>query len=188
MSKQFTAYFPPLMQRIHEVCGAGADFFAFSLAAHIGGPVLWVREKWRSDQINPVGFAKFIKPSDVLIAYGKDQPEILAISEEALRSNSVKLVIMEISQPLDLTLGRRLQLAARDGETTGLALIPDGMGSNAAETRWHCAPLFDAEKSCPDSTLQSWSLIKNKKGTIGAWHVRWDDAAHRVIMVSSVSE
>jgi protein ImuA len=58
------------------------------------------------------------------------------------------------------------------------------MGSNAAETRWRCIPLFDPE----DSTLQSWELIKNKSGTIGAWTILWDAQAHRVIVVSEVGK
>jgi protein ImuA len=58
------------------------------------------------------------------------------------------------------------------------------MGSNAAETRWHCAPLFDPD----DSTLQRWKLIKNKSGTLKAWDVRWHGETRRIIVVSEAGE
>ena len=81
-----------------------------------------------------------------------------------------------------------MQLAAQAGHTTGLCLIPEGMGSNAAETRWHCSPVFDPTGGAADSTLQCWELIKNKSGTLGAWHVRWDAAARRLYVVSPAGE
>lgn len=141
---------------------------------------MWVREGWDATQINPNGFAEFIDPSELTVCSTKDQTQTLAVAEEALRSGAVSLVVMAVSKPLGLTEGRRLQLAARDGKSTGLAIIPEGMGTNAAETRWHCAPVFGPE----DSTLQKWRLIKNKSGTLGVWYVRWDPTSRRIIVVS----
>ena len=150
--------------------------------------VLWIREHWLVEGVNPVGLSPFFDPSKLLIAQVKDQTEGLAVAEEALRDGAVPLVVIELNQPLSLIAGRRLQLAAKAGKTTGLCLIPDGMGSNAAETRWHCAPVFDAEVAASDSTLMHWQLIKNKSGTLGAWHVRWDAAARRICVVPPVGE
>ena len=106
------------------------------------------------------------------------------MTEEALRSGAVALVIVSLTKPLGLTEGRRLQLAAKEGKSIALALIPEGMGSNAAETRWRCIPHFDADDRAGDSTLQRWELIKNKSGTLGVWYVRWDRASRRLAMVS----
>lgn len=177
-------FFPPTKARTHEVCGPGADVFAFALASALGGNVMWIREGWEATQVNPNGFVAFIDPANLTLCNAKDQTETLAVAEEALRSGAVSLVVMVLTKPLGLTEGRRLQLAARDGTSTGLAVIPEGMGSNAAETRWHCAPVFDPELPQQDSTLQMWNLIKNKTGTLGAWHVRWDPASRRLIVVS----
>ena len=141
---------------------------------------MWVRGGWDATQINPNGFAQFIDPSELTFCNTKNQPQTLAVAEESLRAGAVSLVVMTLDKPLGLTEGRRLQLAARDGQSTGLAIISDGMGSNAAETRWHCAPVFGAE----DSTLLKWELIKNKSGTLGNWHVRWNAASRRLIVVS----
>lgn len=184
MAAETVPNFPPRKGRAHEVSGPGAYVFAFALGACRGGRVLWVREAWQSDRIHPLGLSEFFDPHNLLVVTAKDQTEVLAVAEEALRSGAVPLVVMELSKPLNLTAGRRLQLAARDGDSTALALIPEGMGSNAAETRWRCAPVFDPS----DSTLQSWQLIKNKSGTLGIWHVRWDRATRRVIVVSPTGQ
>lgn len=182
------AFFPPRQNRMHEVCGAGASFFAFVLAARMKGSIIWLREAWTRDRINPFGFVSFVSPDRVLTVLTKDQLELLAASEEALRSGAVRLVVMEMSKPLDLTMGRRLQLAARDGEATALAIIPPDMGSNAAETRWYCQPVFNAQERIGDSTLQYWQLIKNKSGTLGSWHVQWNQEAHYISVVSPPCE
>ncbi len=175
--------YPLRRARVHEVCGPAAAGFALCAAAQIGGDVIWVREGWRVERLNPTGFGMF-DPSRLILAQTKDQTDTLAVAEEALRAGAVSLVVVELTAPVGLTAGRRLQLAAGAGQTTGLCLIPEGMGSNATETRWHCAPVFDAG----DSTRQCWRLIKNKSGTNGAWHVRWDPEAHRVAVVSPVRE
>lgn len=178
-------FFSPTNARTHEICGPGAYVFAFALAARLGGHFMWVRENWDANRINPAGFSGFIDPSDLTVCNTKSQTESLAVAEETLRSGAVSLVVMKLSQPIGLTEGRRLQLAARDGKSTGLVIIPEGMGSNAAETRWRCMPVFDARPSSQDSTLQKWELIKNKSGTLGVWHVRWDTASRRIVMVSA---
>ncbi|WP_366934209.1 hypothetical protein [Phaeobacter sp.] len=143
-----------------------------------------LREGRGISQVNPNGFADFLDPARLTLCNSHDQAETLALAEEALRSGAVSLVVMQINRPLSLTAGRRLQLAARDGNSIGLAIIPEGMGSNAAETRWRCTPTFDPNTQVHDSTLQHWELIKNKSGTLGAWYVQWDRASRRVIMVS----
>ena len=184
MPKDIAPYFPLQKKRAHEVCGAGAYFFACALGAITGGPVMWVREDWRQDMINPAGASVFFDPENLLLALAKNQTEVLAVAEESLRSGAVPLVVLEVTQALDLREGRRLQLAARDGKSTALVIIPEGMGSNAAETRWRCTPLFDPA----DSTVQQWSLIKNKSGTLGTWNVRWDRTSRRLDVVSPAGE
>lgn len=173
-------FFPPAIPYTHEVCGAGAYVFAFALTAQLTGHTMWIRENWDTTEINPTGFADFAAPAALTICNTKNQSETFAVAEEALRSGAVPLVVMSLNKPVGLTEGRRLQLAARDGKSTGLAIISEGMGSNAAETRWRCTPVFAPK----DSTLQKWELIKNKSGTLGVWHVRWNTASRRITMVS----
>lgn len=187
MMTTFQNCFPLRAARVHEVCGPGATSFA-AVSASRASRVLWVAEAWLGEMINPLGLSAFFDPSRLLLARTKDQTDSLAVAEEALKDGAVPFVVIEITRPLNLREGRRLQLAARAGNATGLCLIPDGMGSNAAETRWQCAPVFDPAGGAFDSTLQRWQLIKNKSGTVGAWNVRWDAAARRLDVVSPAGE
>lgn len=176
--------FPLRSARAHEVCGAGAHVFASIVCGISNGSALWITPAHQQEQVNPDGVAQFCKPDQIIYASGKTQTDVLWMAEEALRSGAVKVVVAQLTKPVDLTAGRRLQLAAEAGKTLGLFQIPEGMGSNAAETRWHCSPHFDAK----DSTLHRWQLIKNKSGTLGDWVVRWDEQARRVIVVSKIIE
>lgn len=189
--------FPLRPGRVHEVCGPGATTFAaISCARARAGALIWIREAWRGDGLNPLGLAGFFDPSRLLLARAPNQVDVLAVAEECLRDSAVALTLVETSRPLDLREGRRLQLAARAGGGTGLCLIPEGMGSNAAETRWRARPVFDAGEAAASrawsgagtSTLLRWSLIKNKSGTVGEWDVRWNGTTYRLDVVSPVAE
>ncbi|KGJ04259.1 protein ImuA [Paracoccus halophilus] len=180
--------FPLRPARVHEACGPLAAALAAVSAAQSGGQILWLREAWRPESINPAGLAAYVDPSRLLLARTGNQTETLAVAEEGLRDGSVPLVVLELTAPLGLTAGRRLQLAAQAGQGTGLCLIPEGMGSPAAETRWHCSPLPDPGSAAGDSTLQRWRLIKNKSGTLGVWDVRWSPSARRLTVVSAARE
>ncbi len=179
----FDACFPLRRGRAHEAVGPSAVAFAAALCGMDGGGVLWIMESHTREQINPAGFAEYCDPANVLFAYAKSGADVLAVAEEALRSGAVSVVVAEVSKPLDLTAGRRLQLAAETGRAIGLFVILEDMGSNATETRWRCDPLFDAG----DSTLQRWQIIKNKRGTLTTWVVRWDAQTRRIIVVSTAA-
>ena len=176
--------FPLRPTRAHEVCGAGAYVFASIVCGVSNGSALWISPHHQQERLHPGGVAPFCSPDRLVYASGKTQTDVLWMAEEALRSGAVKVVVAQLTKPIDLTAGRRLQLAAEVGRTLGVFLIPEGMGSNAAETRWRCSPHFDAK----DSTLHRWKLIKNKSGTLGDWVVRWDEQTRRVIVVSKASE
>jgi protein ImuA len=178
MTSRTTIPLPLRANRVHEACGAGRVGFAVAAMALVRR-TLWIRESWQGEALNPLGLADFCDPSQLLVAQTKDQTDMLAVAEEALRDGALPLVVLEITRPLNLREGRRLQLAAKAGKSIGLCLIPEGMGSNASETRWLCTPLFDPD----DSTLMSWETIKNKSGTSGTWHVRWNAAARRFDVV-----
>jgi len=173
-------WFPPREGRVHEAVGASAMTFAAIAAGARGGEALWLMEARDRTVLDPAGLSPFCDPGRMLMARAPNQRTLLALAEEALRSSAVKTVIAECTKPLDLTAGRRLQLAAEAGGALGLMLVAHGMGSNAAETRWRCVPLFHAA----DSTRMRWELIKNKKGTITGWTVCWDDKARRIAVVS----
>lgn len=201
MSADFTKLYPLKRGRTHEVCGAGATYFAATCCQASPKPVIWLQPSWSHEALNPVGLAPYCDPTRILLARAKTQVDLLASAEEALRSGAVGLVICETYEPLSLTHGRRLQLAAETGRATGLILMPEGMGSNATETRWHCTPLAARQRGHSaghrgqktdqeglDSTRQRWDIIKNKSGTLASWVTVWDATSHRVIVVSETGE
>ncbi|CTQ54486.1 hypothetical protein LP7551_03019 [Roseibium album] len=191
MSLPFSTIYPPKHARAHEVCGEGGLVFAAICAGQAKGPVVWVSESWQPP-INPEGLLPYCDPGKLLVTRADSQLNVLASVETALRSGAASTVVAEISGNIGLTEGRRLQLAAEAGRTTALLVIPEGAGSNAAETRWRCNGVGSdhhprqkhSAQNCHDSTHWRWSLIKNKTGTLSDWVVRWDAAAHRIIVVS----
>ena len=174
--------YPPDWQlrpaRVHEAEGQGALAFAlYQMTQHRGAILLitLARQPW---QLMPVDLPQGVSERLLLIR-AKSEEDLLWATEEALRSAPVGLVIVQPEKPLSLTTGRRLQLAAEAGQTTGILLISTGQGSNAAETRWQCDP----KPGSADSTPQNWILIKNKSGTLKGWTVDWDGKAatgHRI--------
>ncbi|MDH2326357.1 hypothetical protein QCN27_05720 [Cereibacter sp. SYSU M97828] len=160
-----------LPSRVHEAQGSGRVFFA-----------LWQTMRYPS----AVWVAPFLDrelPTASSITFVRaDGIDILWAAEEALRSVPGGLVIAQPQKRLSLTEGRRLQLAAEAGCSTGLFLVSDGAGSPATETRWNCTSLAG------DSTLHRWEIIKNKKGTLESWILNWDGSSAAFDMVSATGQ
>ena len=170
--------------RVHEAQGGGRRSFALLQAARHAGPLIWVLSAYAPHLPMLRGLPEGVGRR-LHIVRAKTATDLLWAVEEALRSLPVGLVIAEPEKPLSLTAGRRLQLAAEAGKTTGLMLIREGQGSNAAETRWNCAPLASGKR---DSTPHRWGLIKNKRGTLKTWTVHWNGATAAFNLVSETGE
>lgn len=167
--------------RVHEAQGPGRRAFALFQAMRHPGPLVWILPAHAPETPMLPGLPPGVGARLMLIRPA-GEADLLWATEESLRSPAPALVIAEPERPLSLTAGRRLQLAAEAGRTTGLMLIREGQGSNAAETRWHCAPLAG------DSTLHRWSCIKNKKGTMADWTLDWHGATAAFDLVSAAGE
>jgi protein ImuA len=154
--------------RVHEATGRGRLAFALALAGRLEGALLWVQDARSRDGLYAPGIAAFIDPARLVLARPTGTLAILQATEEALRSGAVALVVAELAEAPDLTASRRLQLAAGTGGGRGLCLVPeDRLRTNAAETRWRCEPVPGAEGG------QRWEIVKNKRGRLGSWEVRW---------------
>ena len=169
--------------RVHEAEGRGRRTFALFQAARHAGPVVWVIPAHAPElpmlRALPRGVGErlhLIRPVG--------EADVLWCIEESLRAAPVGLVIAEPTAPLSLTAGRRLQLAAEAGRTTGLMLIGTDAGSNAAETRWTCEAMAGPQ----DSTRHRWCINKNKKGTTGNWVLNWDGTSAAFDLVSEIGE
>lgn len=171
-------------RRVHEAEGRGRRAFALFQAVRHPGPLVWILPSHAPELPMLRGLPRGVgERLHVFRPLG--ETDLLWCIEEALRSAPVGLVIAEPEKPLSLTAGRRLQLAAEAGRTTGMMLIRGDAGSNATETRWHCEPVAS---QLADSTLHQWALTKNKKGTTGSWVLNWNGASAAFHMVSTARQ
>jgi len=167
--------------RVHEVQGGGRHAFVLFQAARHPGALLWVLPAHASHLPVPQAMPDGVAGRLILIRTGSEA-DLLRSVEDSLRSGAAGLVIAEPERPLSLTAGRRLQLAAETGSTTGLIAIRGGAGSGAAETRWQCEPI---PGDTPDSAPHRWSRVRNRTGGPGAWVVHWNGASASIDTVSA---
>ena len=171
-------------RRVHEAEGRGRRAFAWFQAIRHPGHLVWISPAHAPEMPMLRGMPEGVGERLHLLR-PTSETDLMWCIEETLRSAPVALVIAEPLQPLSLTAGRRFQLAAEAGGTTGLLLIQTDAGSNATETRWSCEPISSPEA---DSTLHRWALKKNKHGAIGDWVVNWNGASAAVHMVCEAGE
>ena len=170
--------------RVHEAQGRDRRAFALFHAARCQGALVWVLPAHIPELPFLAGLPRGVGER-IHLFRPSGEIDLLWAVEEALRAAPVALVIAEPQKPLSLTQGRRLQLAAEAGQTTGLMLIREDAGSNAAETRWICDSLAGTAQ---DSTLHRWQLSKNKKGTLTSWVLNWNVTSPAFNVVSEIGE
>ena len=182
---------------------AAASGFAAAAAARASGTrgeVLWIATDFAMGEgggpYGP-GLDRFGLASARLLALRVPRPaDVLWAMEDALRCRALSCVIAELTgegAEADLTVTRRLALAARDGvsdRVSGLGLLIRHHGTaepSAAATRWEIA----AVPSLPDRlgglgrTRFDLSLRKNRRGPSGRWIIEWDH--HERAFQSAVS-
>lgn len=193
-----------------ETCAAPAAFAARLAAALLARPdqrgrsAVWIL---RRDDLFPPGLAELGLPADRLVGVcARDEAEALAVAEDALASPGVGVVLAEVGA-VDLTAGRRLQLACEARGGTGLVILrrPFGgaaagtSGGTAAATCWRVSPAASA----PNPGEQGlgpprWRLrlTRGRGGRTGAWSVeagaRGDegeaDVAHPLRLVAELGD
>lgn len=152
------------------------------------GPVLWIRQAWRGVHLHPEGIAPLFNPGRLLLVDAARDADLLWVSEEALRSGTVPLVVAELAGPLALTPVRRLHLAAETGAgkaaepPLALLLVPGEGGCQGVETRWAMAPTpgwaTEGPASWHLSRLRSrldppreWRLVRDRRQMVAAERV-----------------
>ena len=200
--------------RWHEVTGAGLEVetsaapaaFAALAAAPLArkGEAVWVL---RRDDLWAPGLAGLGFPTERLIQVcARDEAEALSVMEDALATVGVSAVFGEV-EAVDLTAGRRLQLACeKHGATAfvikrrpfGGAVRPEAAGSTAA-TRWRVA---SAPSEPPPGEFGLGSprfavtLERCRGGRTGAWILEADqaysweagDVAHPLRLVADLGD
>jgi len=147
---------------------AAAGFTAFLLGRLVkeaeggGRGVLWA-SLGEGDLYPPALAAYGLDPGEVILLSAPSPAELLWAMEEALRSPALAGVVGEIDR-LDLTAGRRLQLAAAAGGGVGFLLLRadrPAAAVSAAALRWRVG-------AGPD---RAWhvELLRRRGGRPGAW-------------------
>ena len=182
---------------LHAIAGVGdgaaAEGFSAALAARLidgRGPALWCLA--RGDLHGP-GLGVFgLDPDRLIIVRARKSHDVLWAMEEGLRSGRPGAVLGE-PRALDLTAGRRLQLAARAGGVACLVLHADEApnGASAAVTRWRVA----AAPSRPPDGLPGlgaprWrvALERCRGGVPQEWLLEWSDEARHLTVVPLLAE
>jgi protein ImuA len=192
----------------HEFAGEGLELeTAAASAAFVArlaqpltrrGELIWVL---RRDDLHAPGLATLGFPAERLIQVcARDEAEALAVMEDALRTPGVAAVFGEVAE-VDLVGGRRLQLAAEQGQATGFLLRrrPFGGGdrkplSSAAATRWTVAPApSEPAPGEPGLGAPRWRvrLERCRGGRTGEWILEAreeDDAPHPFRLVAELAD
>jgi protein ImuA len=173
---------------LHEIVagdGAGIGFAAVLLGRLTArGPVLWCRLRHAGEGLYPPGLEAFGLDGDGLIVVnGRDRVELLWAMEEGLRCPKLGAVVAEVAT-LDLTAGRRLQLAAEAGGVTGFLLLPRPVAA-AGTTRWRVSAAPSAETPWQGIGDARWhlSLERCRGGVPRAWTVEWQAEARRLVVL-----
>jgi protein ImuA len=166
--------------RLHEVmapAGEAGTGFAAALLTRIAGAQ--GRVLWCGPPPYGPGLAAFgLDPDQVIFARTAPDAETLWAMEEGLRCPSLAAVLGEVGA-LDLTAGRRLQLAAERWGVTAIALRrhrradhrsgTPRLEPSAATTRWRIAPLPGVDAAA------RWSveLLRCRGGTPRDFVLEW---------------
>jgi protein ImuA len=200
--------------RWHEITGPGMEVetaaapaaFTALMAAPLTrrGEVVWVL---RRDDLCAPGLAGLGFPPERLIQVcARDEAEALSVMEDALATVGVSAVVGEVDA-VDLTAGRRLQLACEKRRTTGFLIRrrPFGgqakheTGGSAAATRWKIAsapsepPAGEFGLGSPRFLVE---LERCRGGRTGAWLFEavdaycWEktDVAHPLRLVADLGD
>ena len=172
--------------RWHEFLGEGLETetaaapaaFAALAAAPLArrGPAVWVLQ--RDDLYAPGLMGLGFPPQRLIQVRARTEAEVLAVMEDALSTTGVAAVFGEAGA-VDLTAGRRLQLACEKRGATGFVIRrrpfggrPREAAGSAAATRWKVAPA-PSEPAAGEFGLGAprWTvaLERCRGGRTGAW-------------------
>ena len=157
--------------------------------AAMPGPVLWCLAR---DDLYAHGLRAFgLDPARLILVRARRAQEVLWVLEEALRAGGLSVVVGEVAA-VDLTAGRRLQLAARTGG--GSALLLDRAWSGAARrhaapagavTRWAVAPMA-AGAGAPRWQIE---LVRCRGAVAGQrWQIEWRDASGGFALAAALAD
>ncbi len=192
--------------RWHEAVGEGLEIetaavagaFVAALAAPLArrGAVVWVMR--RDDLYAPGLFGLGFPAQRLIQVLARSEVEVLTALEDALGTAGVAAAIGE-AEAVDLTQGRRLQLACERHGATGFVIRrrPFGGGSgreaagSAAATRWKVASApSQPGPGEPGLGPPRWNIAleRCRGGRPGAWIVEKSDGAYPLRVVEGLGD
>jgi protein ImuA len=180
---------------LHEVAGGGNDtinaaaaaLFAAGIAARTKGKVLWCIT--RQDLFAPAMAQAGLDPDRVIYVEAGDQKSLLSSFEEGLRHGSLGAVIADVAG-LSMTVSRRLQLAAEQSGSIGIAVrrwkrladAADFGQPTASVTRWRVSVLPSKELPVSGIGRARWllELIRCRAGESADFEVEACDGKGRL--------
>ena len=163
----------------NESVTASSGFIAGILSSLLkkGGAVVWISS---SQIIFPPALVSFgIDPSQLIFIHLRNQKEINWTIEEVLKCEGLAAVVGELSF-VDLTISRRLQLAAEQSRVTGFLLRhrPKHINTTAFTCRWQIQSIqsetTDGLPGVGYSRLKV-ELLKVRSGKPGKWELEWNN-------------
>ncbi|MBE1237131.1 damage-inducible protein [Phaeovibrio sulfidiphilus] len=188
------------LHALHEVAGgepgpahaAAATLFAAGIASRLDGPVLWCLGQ--PDLFPPALARAGLTEERIVYAEAPDNTALLSCFEEGLRHGGPAVVIGEVTA-LSLTASRRLQLAAEQGKSMGIAIRrpPRSRRSahpflqpGAAATRWTVSSRPTEPLGMPGVGRGRWhlELVRCRGGRPGEFEVEECDETGSLGLVS----
>jgi protein ImuA len=154
-----------------------------ALDARRGPAVLVVARRTLRDFGAPYGHglsALGLDPGRLMLIETRNDKDALWAIEETLKSKAAAMVLGAVADIPDLTMSRRMSLAASASATPILLLSPStGKEPSAAMTRWSIGAASAIEKREPGVRAR-WrvALERCRNGRTGQWIVEWDHVAH----------
>jgi protein ImuA len=179
----------------HTPAAFGFALALLALALHWrpGPAVLVLQTRCRMDFGTPYGHGLVqwgLDPGRLIIVETRSNKDALWALEEALRSPvHLAMVAGAVAGGLDLTMSRRLNLAATPRATPLVLLRGSVPGTSAAATRWCIASAPAARDSFGTFACPRWTatLERCRNGRTGKWLIEWDHVAHRLCVVEGMA-
>lgn len=137
------------------------------------------------------GLAAFgLSPERLILARCDDDRQVLWTMEEALRCPAVGGVLGEVGA-INLTAGRRLQLAAEAGGVTGLLILPPAARpTGAATSRWRVRAAASSPAPWGGLGEARWqvTLERCRGGVQRSWLLEWRHDGGGLAVVGSLDD
>ena len=188
---------------LHEVAGGGdgalhgatSALFAAGIAARTEGQVLWCVT--RADLFAPALQQAGLAADRIIYVEAGDETAVLVAFEEGLRHGGLGAVVGEVAR-LSMTASRRLQLAAEETGTLGLAIrrwrrqaeAADFGQPTAAATRWRITALPSTPLPVPGVGRARWfvELIRCRAGECADFELEACDETGRLALPADLAD